>query len=76
MDTYVEPVLAPTPSAGQAAVLHNLTARRGARVRELSVTRGYELLATRKCATRPMQKDAVRIIITAEMVSLASTGER
>ena len=41
---YVEHILAPSLSAGQLVVLDNLSAHKGARVRQLIEARGCELL--------------------------------
>ena len=43
-EAYVEQVLVPTLRPGQAVVLDNLSAHKGARVRELVEGRDYELL--------------------------------
>jgi transposase len=43
-ETYVKKVLAPTLRSGQIAVMDNLSAHKGARVRELVEERGCELL--------------------------------
>jgi transposase len=43
-ETYVEQILAPSLSAGQIVVLDNLSAHKGARVRQLIEARGCELL--------------------------------
>jgi transposase len=43
-ETYVKKVLAPTLRAGQIVVMDNLSAHKGARVRDLVAQRGCELL--------------------------------
>ena len=43
-EAYVEQILAPSLSAGQIVVLDNLSAHKGARVRQLIEARGCELL--------------------------------
>ena len=43
-EAYVEHILAPSLSAGQIVVLDNLSAHKGARVRQLIEARGCELL--------------------------------
>ncbi len=43
-EAYVEHMLAPSLSAGQIVVLDNLSAHKGARVRQLIEARGCELL--------------------------------
>ena len=44
MRAYVEQILAPSLSAGQIVVLDNVSAHKGARVRQLIEERGCELL--------------------------------
>src|SRR5215208_4129126 len=43
-ETYVEQILAPTLRRGQVAVMDNLTAHKGERVRELIESQGCELI--------------------------------
>jgi transposase len=43
-ETYIEKVLAPSLGAGQLVVMDNLSAHKGARVRQLVEERGCELL--------------------------------
>jgi transposase len=45
-EAYVQEVLSPTLEAGRVVVMDNLTAHKGARVRELIEERNCELLST------------------------------